>query len=207
MKLCEKILSLRKQAGLSQEELAEKLGVSRQAVSRWEVGSAQPDASNVLQLSKLFAVTADYLLNEDYDSDFDVPAVKSVTRGARQKMRCLVGAGIGAAGLLGNLIIYIISRCVKVNAPVRYYDENTHRFMYLYDNVPRINYEYFVEEYHLQMLLVLLWILTLIGLCFVLWNIPAVRQWVKKCGQKLRKNSQGDTAQPKADPSGDEADI
>ena len=63
MKLNEKILTLRKKQGLSQEELAEKLNVSRQAVSRWEVGSAQPDATNVLQLSKLFGVTADYLLN------------------------------------------------------------------------------------------------------------------------------------------------
>ena len=69
MKLSEKILTLRKQNGLSQEALAEKLNVSRQAVSRWEVGSALPDASNVLQLSKLFGVTADYLLNEEYESD------------------------------------------------------------------------------------------------------------------------------------------
>ena len=64
MKLNEKILTLRKKQVLSQEELAEKLNVSRQAVSRWEVGSAQPDASNVLQLSKLFGVTADYLLTD-----------------------------------------------------------------------------------------------------------------------------------------------
>ena len=77
MKLSEKILALRKQHGLSQEELAGKLNVSRQAVSRWEVGSALPDASNVLQLSKLFGVSADYLLNDDYESDRDIPAVKN----------------------------------------------------------------------------------------------------------------------------------
>ena len=47
MKLSEKILSLRKQHGMSQEDLAGELNVSRQAISRWEVGSAQPDASNV----------------------------------------------------------------------------------------------------------------------------------------------------------------
>ena len=54
MTLSEKILDLRKQQGMSQENLAEKLGVSRQAVSRWEVGSALPDASNIRQLSRLF---------------------------------------------------------------------------------------------------------------------------------------------------------
>lgn len=78
MKLSDKIIKLRKQSGMSQEELAEKLNVSRQAISRWEVGSAQPDASNVLQLSKLFGVTTDYLLNDDYESDNDLPKVKEI---------------------------------------------------------------------------------------------------------------------------------
>ena len=66
MKLSDKIVKLRKTNGLSQEDLAEKLNVSRQAISRWEGGSAQPDATNILQLSKLFGVTADYLLNDEY---------------------------------------------------------------------------------------------------------------------------------------------
>ena len=47
MKLSEKIIRLRKGRGLSQEELAERLGVSRQAVSRWESGTALPDAGNL----------------------------------------------------------------------------------------------------------------------------------------------------------------
>lgn len=68
MTLSEKILALRKQAGLSQEELAEKLGVSRQAVSRWEMGSALPDAPNILGLSRLFGVTTDSLLYDEYDA-------------------------------------------------------------------------------------------------------------------------------------------
>ncbi len=76
MKLSEKIVKLRKSNGWSQEEFAEKLDVSRQAVSRWEVGTAQPDVMNILQLSKLFGVTADYLLNDDYESDMDIPRLK-----------------------------------------------------------------------------------------------------------------------------------
>ena len=78
MKCSEKIVQLRKQHGLSQENLAEKLSVSRQAVSRWEMGTAMPDASNILQLSKLFDVTTDYLLNDDYESDEDLPKVRKV---------------------------------------------------------------------------------------------------------------------------------
>lgn len=78
MKCSEKIVQLRKQHGLSQENLAEKLSVSRQAVSRWEIGTAMPDATNILLLSKLFDVTTDYLLNDDYESDEDLPKVRKV---------------------------------------------------------------------------------------------------------------------------------
>ena len=67
MKLSDKLIKLRKESGWSQEEFAEKLDVSRQAISRWENGTALPDAKNVVQISKLFKVTTDYLLNDDYD--------------------------------------------------------------------------------------------------------------------------------------------
>lgn len=86
MTLSEKIVSLRKAHGWSQEDFAEKLHVSRQAISRWENGTALPDAQNVLQISKLFGVTTDYLLNEDYESDSDIPAVQNAT----QETGCLI---------------------------------------------------------------------------------------------------------------------
>ncbi len=78
MQLSDKIVGLRKSNGMSQEELAEKLNISRQAISRWEKGSALPDATNILQLSKLFGVTTDYLLNDDYTSDNDLPKIKEI---------------------------------------------------------------------------------------------------------------------------------
>ena len=86
MTLSEKIVSLRKAHGWSQEDFAEKLYVSRQAISRWENGTALPDAQNVLQISKLFGVTTDYLLNDDYESDKDIPAVQDATH----KTECLI---------------------------------------------------------------------------------------------------------------------
>ena len=78
MRLPDKIVELRKSNGWSQEDLAEKMNVSRQAISRWEGGTAQPDASNILQLSKLFGVTTDYLLNDEFSSDEDLPKVKEI---------------------------------------------------------------------------------------------------------------------------------
>lgn len=72
----EKLIKLRKSGGLSQEDLAEKLGVSRQAVSRWESGSTMPDIANLIQLSELFGVSTDYLVHDSYESDADIPLVK-----------------------------------------------------------------------------------------------------------------------------------
>lgn len=68
MKMCDKLMALRKENGWSQEDFAEKLDVSRQAISRWENGTALPDSQNLLRISKLFGVTADYLLNDDYEN-------------------------------------------------------------------------------------------------------------------------------------------
>ena len=91
MKLCEKIVELRKINNMSQETLANELNVSRQAVSRWEVGTALPDANNILQLSRLFGVTADYLLNDEFTSDDDLPKVNEVkNRNFGQIMVCLI---------------------------------------------------------------------------------------------------------------------
>lgn len=65
MELNEKLLELRKKKGLSQMELAEELKVSRQAISRWEVGSAVPSIENLKCLGKLYGVSMDYLINDE----------------------------------------------------------------------------------------------------------------------------------------------
>ena len=65
----EKLFSLRRKSGFSQEELAEKLNVSRQAVSRWEIGETLPDTQNLLLLSDIFEVTADYLLRNATETE------------------------------------------------------------------------------------------------------------------------------------------
>lgn len=62
----EKLQKLRKSNGLSQEQLAEKLGVSRQAISKWEIGTL-PDVDNIVRISRYFDCSLDYLLNNDND--------------------------------------------------------------------------------------------------------------------------------------------
>ena len=65
MILADKIVENRKKNGWSQEELAEKLGVSRQSVSKWESAQAVPDLKKILQLSEIFGVTTDYLIKDE----------------------------------------------------------------------------------------------------------------------------------------------
>lgn len=63
MNLSDRLQALRKSHGLSQEQLAEKLDVSRQAISKWESGQANPDINNLLKLSSIYEVSTDYLLS------------------------------------------------------------------------------------------------------------------------------------------------
>ena len=67
MILADKIINLRKKAGWSQEDLAEKLGVSRQSVSKWEGAQSVPDMDKVLRLSRIFGVSTDYLLKDEIE--------------------------------------------------------------------------------------------------------------------------------------------
>lgn len=78
MKLSDKLIELRKEKGWSQEDFAERLDVSRQAISRWENGTALPDAQNILRISKLFNVTSDYLLNDDYEDEIPEATAEGV---------------------------------------------------------------------------------------------------------------------------------
>ncbi len=84
MILGEKIMELRKRNGWSQEELAGKLNVSRQSVSKWESSMSVPELDKVLQLSEIFEVSTDYLLKDDKEEDYvpgrpETPSVRKVT--------------------------------------------------------------------------------------------------------------------------------
>ena len=88
MRFEEKIVELRKSKGLSQEELAEQMGVSRQAVSRWELGHTLPDITNLVQLCELFGVSADYLVrDEEQTSAKSDQSAKTIAKLTRERER------------------------------------------------------------------------------------------------------------------------
>ena len=88
MLLSEKILMLRKKQGWSQEELAEKLGVSRQSVSKWESASASPDISKLVEIANIFEVSTDYLLTR---REQEIP---HFYKNATEKVVSLVSQGV-----------------------------------------------------------------------------------------------------------------
>ncbi|MBU5429576.1 helix-turn-helix transcriptional regulator [Kineothrix sp. MSJ-39] len=78
MILADKIINMRKKAGWSQEELASRLGVTRQSVSKWEGAQSVPDIEKIVQISRLFSVTTDYLLKDELEEPEPVAMTDAV---------------------------------------------------------------------------------------------------------------------------------
>lgn len=111
----EKLLQLRRQAGYSQEDLAALLGVSRQAISRWELGATLPDAQNLKQLSSLFSVSIDSMLNDGMELTAlgqPVPSASAEDGRKEQNRRIAFGAlmGMYAAALCLGLTGWIVTQ-------------------------------------------------------------------------------------------------
>lgn len=128
MKLNEKIFQCRKRSGLSQEELADRVGVSRQAVSKWELGTALPELDKLKLLAKTFCVSTDWLLDDEQEIPQEprqetppvaeqrswVEDVPGVIGKLLRRYGWLAGVYLGVAGAaflgLGTLAKFIIGR-------------------------------------------------------------------------------------------------
>lgn len=104
----EKLQLLRKSRGWTQEQLSAQINISRQALSKWESGAAIPDTENVIRLSRLFAVSTDYLLLDEYDEPMQsTPEKDCATISKKNTTRFWrIIAGSAAAGL--SVIILLV---------------------------------------------------------------------------------------------------
>ncbi len=112
MDLAKKLVYLRKEKGMTQLKLAETLNLSRQAISRWEVGEATPSTENLKSLSDLYGVPLEYLLNDDKqelerkaDSPTEERNINSQTHRHNWKMMAVLAVIV--LGLLAVLLIHI----------------------------------------------------------------------------------------------------
>lgn len=112
MKLSEKIYTCRKKAGLSQEALAEKLDVSRQAVSKWETAEATPELSKIPMMAKIFGVTADWLLSdeEEYIAPYAREAQHAEPKSEPQRAK----NNVNTAGRFINRWIWLIGVYIAI---------------------------------------------------------------------------------------------
>ena len=122
IKLGNRLASIRKEKGYSQEELAEKLGVSRQAISKWECGEASPDTDNLIELAKIYNMSLDELLeikkeepvkSEDEEKEIikkDIEEVSEIaTKRAEHKIKTsLVDILISTISTVSIVVAYIL---------------------------------------------------------------------------------------------------
>ena len=102
--LSEKLYKLRKNSGLSQEQLAEQLNVSRQAISKWESGTAVPESEKLITISNYFGVSVDYLLRDDEEDK-----AKAIVSVMEEKPRMIAGIIICIAGIIAMVIWGLLS--------------------------------------------------------------------------------------------------
>lgn len=175
----EKLLKMRKARGWSQEDLAEKLGVSRQAVSRWEAGTAKPDADKIIGLCDLFGVSADYLLREDYSGERTVIPEKRPTR-KWNVGKILLGLYAVLSG--GGLFVLKFLSSIDPKPWFRHiYRDGKRLTQYL--GAGMLSY---VMNYNLEWLLVLAWAGVAAGLVLIWQGSPRLREKVSSARKKLR---------------------
>lgn len=110
MELKEKLVALRKEKGLTQLVVAEKLDVSRQAISRWELGTALPSTDNLKSLSELYGVPVDYLINEETERVNSESDSKKENEDRRDHKRLLRGI----VACISVVLIVIVVSCIAI---------------------------------------------------------------------------------------------
>lgn len=194
MTFSEKLQLLRRQHGISQEELAERLEVSRQAVSKWENGTSAPDSGKVVKLSKLFSVSTDYLLLDELEECS--PAVPAPEPHQRKKLsptlrKNLFPAVLTGVGLLGHFIIYILSRIVAVPVPWTTIGPDGKTWWHWSSGHTGHSYKYFTQEYDLETLVLLFTLLLAVGvLLLVLHNMDTLWNFVQSLRSTPKEQSE-----------------
>lgn len=138
MKMHEKLFKLRKERGLTQLQLAEILQVSRQAISRWEMGVATPSTDNLKSISQLYDIPLDYLLHDNVElvKKEEQPATEesspqekaseeesSISKGQKNRKKMLMAAGAILVGVLVVILIIVGIHIGKQAESAISYDE------------------------------------------------------------------------------------
>ena len=125
MELQEKLSTLRKQHKITQMELADKLGVSRQAVSKWEQGTALPSTENLIHLSELYGVPLEILAKSNLSLD-QVPEPPAQAKSSKEqgKLRQAIVAIIGLCAILVGIVAFTLLTKDPGGTPIKDLDSD-----------------------------------------------------------------------------------
>ena len=130
MNFSDNLIKLRKGKGWSQEELADKLGLSRQAISKWEVGTSKPDIDNVIKISKLFEISIDELVNNEI---VKTEAISIYVNKNNKRDRVLKWLRLLMIVLVIIYVVYVIYKFVMLfritQAELQYKDLNNYHYV------------------------------------------------------------------------------
>lgn len=169
--LSDRIKELRKKHGLSQEALAEKLEISRQAISKWESGSSNPDIEYVIKMSDIFGVSTDYILKGNPVSENSLKEKQATIKKSANKAPLVLGIISSSISLIGLFILKLLSSFFKgvsqttaeEVSPGNYVDVYTEDFY---------GFSGFLQYNNIEWTLTLCIILLLVGIvCFVIYYI------------------------------------
>jgi transcriptional regulator with XRE-family HTH domain len=170
MNLAEKLHQLRKRHNLSQEQLADKLGISRQSISKWESAQSVPEIDKIVQLSEIFGVTTDYLLK-----DIDECSANSVLsdgdknqNSSGKKLLSIIAVICMAFSVISIFVMWTLSKIYP--APIIFNNTTTGRWL--------VGFYNFLWNHELEGVYKLCWLIALAGI--VLLFVDGLKHYRKK---------------------------
>ena len=174
----EKIAEKRKLKGWSQEQFSDILGVSRQAVSKWETGEAYPDTEKIIKISVLFDVSTDYLLKDYCDSEEATPGVMAVRKTEIHTAKIIGGF---LCSLFGVIILGVINVFAEID------DQNVSHGIGGYYTPPFIS---FIHNFGLEWLVVIGALMIIGGVIYSLVCFIKKRQTVSSKTKTVKPERQ-----------------
>ena len=156
MNLAEKLKYLRKRNNLSQEQLGDELGISRQSISKWESEQSIPEIDKIVKLSEIYGVTTDYILKDMEDGlQNSTLAIEDKRQTSfNKKIRLIFATLCISFSIVSLFVVWALSKAYP--APITFYNEKTKLWLVGFDN--------FLMTHGLEAFYNLCWLIIIIGL-------------------------------------------
>ena len=169
MTLGEKLKLLLKENCMTQEDLAERLEVSRQAVGKWVNDKGMPEVNKLIQISDMFGVSMDYLLKEDYEGDY-LKKSEADHEKNNEENTVLNNGYYVSKEMLDGYLLYSRKNVKQITAGIS---------LFIISNI----FESF--EYHNIILYILYWITLITGVIIIIWHFFQIKQYQEIKSQHL----------------------